>query len=496
MQEFSTVAAVDLGSNSFRLQVARVVDDQFYPLDSLKETVRLAAGLTEARLLDSPSRRRAIACLKRFSERLRGLPPGAVRVVGTNTLRVARNAPAFLKAAEAALGFPIEIIAGQEEARLIHLGVAHSLPASDAKRLVVDIGGGSAEFIIGTRFRPLAIESLYIGCVGYSQRYFPDGKITPSALERAELAARAEVQAIAGEFSAGHWDEAIGSSGTARTLAEILEQNGFSETGITPAGLEKLRAAMIKAGNTRLLQLPGLPAERVPVLAGGFAIMAAIFRELGIRNMSIAGGALREGVLWDLLGRIHHHDLRETTVKQFVRRYHVDTAQAKRVETLAVMLLNQLEPAIRADLETAQMKLAWAAQLHEIGISISHAGYHKHSAYIIANADMPGFSRMEQARLSLLVRAHRGSLAKLTGMVKEGEEWAAILALRLAALFYRSRTAPELPAIRLRMRNGKISLALPRAWLQRNPLTETLLENEAREWKAAGMELVVGAEKR
>lgn len=487
VQEYSTIAAVDLGSNSFRLQVARVVDDQFYPLDSLKETVRLAAGLTDNRLLDAASRRRAIACLKLFSERLRGLPPGAVRVVGTNTLRVARNAPAFLKAAEAALGFPIEIIAGQEEARLIYLGVAHSLPASGTKRLVVDIGGGSAEFIIGTGFKPLAIESLYMGCVGYSQRYFPEGKITRSALDRAELAARAEVQAIAGEFSDGHWDEAIGSSGTARTLAEILEQNGFSKSGITPDGLERLRTTMIKAGNARLLQLPGLPAERAPVLAGGFAIMAAIFRELGIRNMRIAGGALREGVLWDLLGRIHHHDLREATVKQFMRRYHVDMAQAKRVETLAMTLLEQLESANPTDTEAARLQLAWAAQLHEIGISISHAGYHRHSAYIIANADMPGFSRMEQARLSLLVRAHRGSLTKLTGMVKEREEWAAILALRLAALFYRSRTEAELPAIRLSMRNGKISLALPRAWLRQNPLTETLLENEAREWESAGM---------
>ena len=249
MQEYSTIAAVDLGSNSFRLQVARIVDDQIYPLDSLKETVRLASGLNADNQLNAEAQARALACLKRFNERLRSLPPEAVRAVGTNTFRVAKNADAFLAAAEAALGFPIDIIAGREEARLIYLGVSHALPISSAKRLVVDIGGGSTECIIGDGFEPREMESLYMGCVSFTQRFFSDGKISKGALQKAELAARAETQAIAAGFAADHWNEAVGSSGTARALADILEQNGWSPSGITAEGLEKLRSFLIKAGD-------------------------------------------------------------------------------------------------------------------------------------------------------------------------------------------------------------------------------------------------------
>jgi exopolyphosphatase/guanosine-5'-triphosphate,3'-diphosphate pyrophosphatase len=491
MREYFTLAAVDLGSNSFRLQVARVVEDQLYPLDSLKETVRLAAGLTADRTLDEDSCRRALAALKRFGERLRGLPPEAVRAVATNTFRVARNAPEFLREAEAALGFPIEIIAGREEARLIYLGVSHSLPASGARRLVIDIGGGSTEFIIGTRLKPQQMESLYMGCVSYTRQFFPDGKITKSAMHRAELAARSEIQTIAREFSAPHWQQAVGSSGTARALAEILQMNGYAKAGITSAGLEKLRAAMIKAGDCNRLQLAGLRPDRAPVLAGGFAIMSAAFAELGISSMITADGALREGVLYDLLGRFHRHDMREATVRQFMRRYQVDPVQAGRVEMLSLDLLRQLPELLPAEPETSLQRLSWAARLHEVGLSIAHGGYHKHSAYIIENADMPGFSRKEQGRLALLMLAQRGSLAKVAGAVTDGEEWAQILALRLGVLFNRSRVEPSLPEIRLEWLGNGFRLILDEDWLARNPLTETALEAETREWKSTGLRLVV-----
>lgn len=485
MQEYSTIAAVDLGSNSFRLQVARVVKDQLYPLDSIKETVRLAQGLTSDKRLDDESQERALNCLRRFGERLRGLPAHAVRAVGTNTFRVAKNARSFLDRAEEALGFPIDVIAGREEARLIYLGVAHGLPTSQARRLVVDIGGGSTECIVGAGLAPAKMDSLYMGCVSFSSRYFPDGRITKESMRQAEIAARMELETIKTEFSASHWDEAIGSSGTARALADILEQNGLSDEGITGEGMRKLRGLLIKAGDCRHLELAGLKADRVPVLPGGFAIMNAVFSELGIDRMSIASGALREGVLYDLLGRFHHHDMRDETIKEFMRRYHVDPAQARRVEALALSFRAQLEPP-HAD-EDEERRLIWAARIHEVGISIAHSGYHKHSAYIVENADMPGFSKMEQAALGLLVRAQRGSLGKVQSMVTDPLQWLDILALRLAVVFSRSRMDTGLPAFRLSSTEGAWAFELDRSWLEANPLTEAALQAESKEWRATGL---------
>jgi len=483
------LAAVDLGSNSFRLQIARVENDQLYMLDGLREAVRLATGLTEDKRLDKPAQQRALACLQRFGERLRGLPREAVRAVGTNSLRVAKNAPEFLQQAEAALGFPIDVIAGREEARLIYLGVAQGLPQSEGRRFVMDIGGGSTEFIIGNGLHPLKLESLYMGCVSYSARYFPDGKINKSNLKQAELAARNEVQAIAFEYSRDHWDVALGSSGSARVLCDILEQNGYSEGGITREGLELLRAQLLKAGDVNKLELLGLKQDRIPVLAGGFAIMYAAFCELGIERMQPALGALREGVLYDLLGRSHHNDMREVTVQQFMRRYHVDVRQAARVAHLADMLAKQfLEGQICED---ELHLLAWAANLHEIGISVAHSGYHKHTAYILANADMPGFAKKEQNQLSLLALAHRGGLEKLHGLLNTPEDMAQVMALRLAALFYRSRTDVALPSMHGRFSGTKFHLVLAPGWLAQNPLTETALLDEMRQWKNLGVSMQV-----
>ncbi len=483
------LAAVDLGSNSFRLQVARVEDDQLYMLDNLREPVRLAAGLTGDKRLTKEAQQRALACLQRFGERLRGLPRKAVRAVGTNSLRVAKNAPEFLQQAEAALGFPIEVIAGREEARLIYLGVAHGLPQSDSRRMVMDIGGGSTEFIIGRGLEPLRLESLYMGCVSFTQRFFPDGRIAKANLKEAELAARNELQTIISGFSPGHWDIALGSSGTARVLCDILEQNGMSDNGITRAGLEQLRTLLLKAGDAEKLGLQGLKSDRTPVLAGGFAIMYAAFCELGIEQMQPALGALREGVLYDLLGRFHDRDMRNVTVQQFMRRYHVDARQASRVAQLAYQIAHQLtgeEPG-----EDTLRMLGWAASLHEVGISVAHNGYHKHTAYILANADMPGFSRKEQLRLSMLTLAHRGGLEKMRGQIDTSENIALVMALRLAVLFYRSRSDAALPVIQGYVSGNKYRLALSPGWLAQNPLTDTALQEEARQWKTLDIALQV-----
>lgn len=481
---------MDLGSNSFRLQVARVVDDQLYPFDSLREPVRLATGLTDNGELDADAKQRALAALARFSERLRGIPADSIRAVGTNTLRIAKNAQAFLKEAEKILGVPIEVISGREEARLIYVGAAHSLPPTAQKRLVIDIGGGSTEFIIGAGFKPRKMESLHMGCVSYSERFFPAGKITKHGLHDAEVQARLEIQAIASEFADHHWQEAVGSSGTAKALSEILEQNQFSDRGITAEGLARLRSALLEAGDVERLELPGLKGDRKAVLPGGFAILSAAFSELKIRRMTAASGALREGVLYDLLGRFHHHDMRDATVTQFIRRYHVDVRQARRVEKLCVSLYKQLAPEPR---QIVLKHLIWAARLHEIGLSIAHSAYHKHSAYVLENADMPGFSKWDQAHLALLVRLQRGSL-KDADFSSKDENNLLIIALRLSVLFYRSRNDLELSTMQLAATETGFSLQLPQTWLEKNPLSEAALLEEARRWKDAGVHLQLLAE--
>jgi len=489
MPEFSSLAAVDLGSNSFHLQVARVVGEQVYPLDGLREPVRLGAGLSDDKTLDDATQDRALECLLRFGERLRGMPKGAVRAVGTNALRVAKNAKGFLKRAQQALGVPIEVIAGREEARLIYLGVAHSTPMTQAPRLVVDIGGGSTEFIIGSGLKPLKLDSLYMGCVSFTLRFFPDGKLTKSAFRDAELAARNELQGMAAGFSRKHWQEAVASSGTARTLAELIRTIGAGDGAITADGLEQLRALMIKAGDPERVAFAGLRADRAAVLPGGLAIMRAIVDELKAERIMIADGALRQGILWDLLGRAHRHDMRDVTAAQLMQRYHVDSAQAKRVGRLAAKLLEQV--VTEDEFDAASRFVAWAAKLHEIGISVAFNGYHKHSAYILGHADMPGFSRMEQERLALLVLAHRGQLRKFGDISVAEEDWPLVAALRLAVLFCRSRANPSLPALSLKAKPPKFVLEIADQWLADNPLTETALRDEVKQWRALERELDV-----
>ena len=491
---YELIAAVDLGSNSFRLQVGRVLGNQIYPLDGLKESVRLAAGLGADKRLDRPAIQRGVEALARFGERLRGFDPGAVRAVATNTLRVAKNAAEFLEEAEAALGFPIEVIAGREEARLIYLGVAHTLPNPGTQQLVVDIGGGSTEFIVGRNFVPRRLESLYMGCVSFSLRYFPDGRVTRGGMERAILAARTEVQAIAQPYLDTGWEEAVGSSGTAKAITDLLELNGLNPrgaTGITRQGLIALRQLMLKAGDVSRMELAGLRPDRIPVLTGGVAIMSAVFQELGLEAMTFSEGALRLGVLYDLLGRYHHDDLREATVSQFMVRYEVDRRQAARVGHTAMSLLNQLDPVTVDATHSDAQYIAWAARLHEVGISIAHASYHKHSAYILANADMPGFSRRDQLRLSHLVMAHRGKLERLQFQVPDPREWMLIFCLRTAAVLHRARSDSPMPGMTVQVKGNGYLLSFQDAWLHKAPLTAAALEDERRQWAALGIGLTV-----
>ena len=487
------LAAVDLGSNSFRLLIGRVVKTpagtQVYPLDSLKETVRLASGLTREKMLDAGSQQRALIVLERFGDRLRSFAPHTVRAVATNTLRVAKNAREFLDKADASLGFPIEVIAGREEARLIYTGVANTASLGAGSTLVVDIGGGSTEFIIGEGREPRLMESLFMGCVSYSLRFFPNGEIDKHNLKQAELAAQKELEVIAQDYLDAGWQSGIGSSGTARALGDILELNGLSAQGITRDGLAQLRELLLRAGHADRLRLEGLKPDRIPVLPGGFAIMSAIFKMLDLESLAVSDGALRQGVLYDLLGRSEHHDMRDVTIGQFTHRYGVDRAQARRVSALALDLLRPLiDPALEADVEI-ERRLQWAATLHEIGLSIAHAGYHKHSAYILAYADMPGFSKMDQSKIAMIALGQTGKLSKLSDAIDEPNEWLAVLCLRLAALVHRRRTDLDVSRLRL-SRNGRgFALHADVAWLEGHPLTEFNLRHEVAEWSRIGIQL-------
>ena len=487
----STLAAVDLGSNSFHLAVGRVVDGQIYPLDSVREVVRLGAGLTGDKRIDRATQARALESLAKLGERLRGFPRRTVRAVGTNALRVAKNAPQFLREARQALGFPIEVISGREEARLIYLGVAHALPASAQRRLVVDVGGGSTEFIIGTGFEPQLTESLYMGCVSFSLKYFPGGRIDKGGMKAAEIAARQELAGMVAAYRAAGWDEAVGSSGTARSIENILRENGFREEGITRDGLERLRGLLLKHERADPQRIAGLRPNRAPVLPGGLAILSAVFEELGLEAMKVSDGALRHGVLYDLLGRVEQRDMREVTVAQFMRRYHIEAAQAERVRGLALLIYDALSPGAERDDDPDRLMLDWAARLAEVGLSIAHAQYHKHSAYVLSNADMPGFSRMEQARLARVVLAHRGKLTKVQDAGLDATDWKLVFALRTASLILRSRSDTRLPFLRVAADSAGFAIDLPQSWLDDSPLSAAALQAEADHWRSVGMKLEV-----
>ena len=486
-----TFAALDLGSNSFHLIVALDQGGRLQVVDRHREMVRLAAGLGDTRELAPETARRALACLERLGQRLRELPPRNVRVVGTNTLRKARNSRSFIRRAEKALGHRIEVISGREEARLIYLGVSHSLEDDRDSRLVVDIGGGSTEIILGRRFQPRLMESLFIGCVGLSDRFFPDGSITAAAMEDAERAARQELEPVEQIFLAHGWDTAIGASGTLLAVSGVA-QSGTGARQITTEGLHHVRERLLHAGHVERLDFPAVGAERAPVFPGGVAILSAIFEALRIERMSVSDGALREGLLHDLLGRVHDEDIRDKTVANLTERYHIDHVHAQRVLRTAGNLLEQVGPAWGLDDPDLEAILRWSATLHEIGLDIAHSQYHKHGGYLLDNMDLPGFSRSEQHRLSLLVRAHRRKFP-VDDFVDDEDILRLCVLLRVAVVLHRGRTDTPLPSFGVSARGRTIGLSLSRRWLQAHPLTELDLEQEAEYLSAAGIELRAAA---
>jgi exopolyphosphatase/guanosine-5'-triphosphate,3'-diphosphate pyrophosphatase len=487
------LAAVDLGSNSFRLSIGRVVQQdgiaQIYATDRLKESVRFAAGLGDDKRIDEEAIERAIVVLERFRERLAGFHPNRVRAVATNTFRIARNVSEFLPRIEAALGFPVEVIAGHEEARLIFSGTTHELPPSENRRLMIDIGGGSTEVIIGRGFQSLHLSSLYMGCVSFTRQFFPDGLITEARMRRAQFAARRELEAISRQYRRTGWQEAYGSSGTAKGLLAVLAEGGMSKKGITLDGLQQLKAKLIHDGRVIMEELPGLKVDRSLVLAGGLAIMLAAFEELKIKLMLPGEGALRVGVLYDLLGRDSQHDKRDETVRQFTKRYQIDARQAGRVKRVALELFSQLQLPDDTERQELERTLGWAADLHEIGITITHTDYHKHSAYVLQHADMPGFSYDDQILLAVLALGHQGKIGKVKPYEPTRATWLALLCLRLAVLLCRRREDLAALPLRLELADDGVGMHADHGWLEAHPLSKYSLECEHQSWTKAQFNL-------
>ena len=488
------LAALDLGSNSFHLLVAQESGGRIQVIDKIKEMVRLAEGLDADDNLTEPVAQRALACLERFGQRLRDLPPESVRVVATNTLRRANNAVDFIRRAEAALGHTVEVISGREEARLIYLGVSHALEDSHERRLVVDIGGGSTELILGRRFSPEVMESLYMGCVGMSRSYFPDGRLRVAQFQAAVNHARQELEPVRRAYIDSGWDTAVGASGTVLAAQEILNYMGRDQGGITLDGLEEIRRALLQAKHIDNLAIPGLPADRAPVFVGGLAVLYALFESLDIERMQATSGALREGVIYDLLGRVHHQDVRESTVGDLRQRYHVDERHAQRVRESAFQLMAQVAGEWALTDPDDRLLLGWAADLHEIGMDIAHTQYHKHGGYLLRYMDMPGFSRWDQRQLAALVRAHRRKFPSTDpifgGLARTRLIRLAVL-LRLAAVLHRNRSTRPLPHIGLTAEGESLCLTLPGPWLRRHPMTRLDLKQEAELLAAIPLRLTI-----
>jgi exopolyphosphatase/guanosine-5'-triphosphate,3'-diphosphate pyrophosphatase len=489
-------AAVDLGSNSFHMIVASYTDGRLQVVDRLKDMVRLASGLDNRRNLNQEAMDRAIACLQRFGERIREIPKRNVRAVGTNTLRQARNGAAFLAKARQALGHRIEIIAGREEARLIFLGVAHTVYSEEDKRLVVDIGGGSTELIIGRAFKPNCMESLYMGCVNVSEKFFGGGEISAKRMRRALLFARQELEGVEATYRRTGWDNAIGASGTVIAIHDVVRNRGWSEQGITSEALGKLREHLVAAGSVDKLELPGVADRRLPVFPGGVAILSAIFEGLKVERMTVSDGALREGLLYDLIGRVRDRDIRDQTIVDMGQRYGSDPEHARRVGATAVKLFAQIRESWALEERDDAKLLEWAAAVHEIGLSIAHAQHHRHAAYLLTYSDMPGFSRQEQFNLAMLVRMHRRHVPlEELDQVPDGDRTRITrlcVLLRAAVLLNRSRTDIELPDIAATAAESFLELRFPDGWLDAHPLTQTDLETERDLLAAVGVELKFG----
>jgi exopolyphosphatase/guanosine-5'-triphosphate,3'-diphosphate pyrophosphatase len=483
------LAAIDMGSNSFRLEIGQVLQGRYRRIDYLKETVRLGGGLDANGLLTEEAAARGLACLARFQQRLKGYAAQQVRAVATQTLREARNRDAFLARAQTVLGMPIEVISGREEARLIYAGVARLQP-STVPRLVIDIGGRSTEMILGHGRKPVRAESFQVGSVSLSMRYFGDGRFTEQAFRSAQVAAGAELEEALEPFAPGRWEEALGSSGTVGAVSQLLAASGVTDGSITPAGLRWLIERCLQAGRVDKLALPGLKDDRRAVIAGGLTLLYTLAVHFGIETLQPARGALRQGVIFDLDERLHAtalrqdgHDIRDASVRELQRRFMVDTQHAARVTAIAEALYESVQPDAGVE---ARRELLWASALHEMGMMVSHHDHHRHSAYLLAHVDAPGFSQSQQRRVGELVLGQRGGLRKIENSLTFDDFAWQVLCLRLGVIKSHARGEVRADALKLRRMGSQAVLGFSAGWAEESPRTLHLLHEEAAAWERSG----------
>ncbi len=475
-----TLAAIDLGSNSFHLIIAKIEHNEFRPIERIGEKIQLARGL-ENGCLNDESIERGLACLKGFKQVIDAVKPDIVRIVGTNTLRAAKNAKTFNKKAQQILGQSIEIIAGREEARLVYLGVAHTLSDDDQSRLVIDIGGGSTEFVIGQRFETKQLESLHMGCVSYSTRFFNDGKITEKRFNSAHQSAMRELLNIRSAFTPKYWNGCIGSSGTFKAINAIIEENRWGSDEISIDHLRKLKSLLLSYTHIDEIDIAGLKENRRSVIVAGLAIALAAFDTLKIKTMRFSSGALREGVIYDTIGRLAHEDVRERTVSALVSRYSLNVEKTHRITERCQHLFTYVDKAwglSKVDLQ----HIIWGIELHEIGLAIAHTQFHRHGHYMLANGDLPGFSRIDQDIVALLVRSHRRkvplTLIKETSIHDPEHILKLVVILRLAILFKYVEQIEDLPVIKAKNKDQTLCIFINKSWQQQNPLIAAELAEE------------------
>ena len=481
-------AAVDLGSNSFRLHVGKHDGDTIRVIKSVRDPIRLAAGLDAHGDLTEAAMQGALACLQRFRAVLDTYQLDAVRVVATSAMRVARNGAVFLPLAEEAIGYPIEIISGEEEGRLIYMGVANSLAIPGERRLVMDIGGGSTELILGRGQDVERVESFSLGTVKQSLSFFIGGRIDAPSFEAAILSARSHFEDGAPPYMPQHWKTAYGSSGTIRTIADIIARNKLGDGLLTAPSLDALARRFIELGHTSKIDLPGLRPDRAGTIVGGLAILIGLFRELAIPSMTPIEAGLRMGVMWDLFLRSTKRDRREQSVQACMDKFHVDQRRAQRVAEQALALYAQLKPTSDA----LAKPLRWSGLLHEVGMVVSQTGYHKHAAYIVENADLPGFTTREQKTMSRLILAQKGNLRKIDDVLADADFAKAVLALRLSILLMHARIEADFSELRLRMKS-RIELEIKRGWVAHHPTVSFWIEKEQEFWDEVGVDFTIRA---
>ncbi|HBR98647.1 MAG TPA: exopolyphosphatase [Gammaproteobacteria bacterium] len=491
--KLQSYAAIDLGSNSFHMVIAQLEGQTLRMVDRLREAVRLGSGLDDKKRLAPETLELAMACLGQFEQRLRGIPRENIRIVGTNTLRRAKNTGEFFSQARQLLGKDIEVISGREEARLIYSAVAHSQPTPETRRLVIDIGGGSTELIIGTGYKPSIMESTNMGCVSFSEQYFPSGEISKSAMQSAILHAELELQPILRAYKDAGWEEAIGCSGTIKATLKALREQKLCDDVITRQGLKELCDIMINAGKFETLNLSSINTNRRKVIVGGIAVLYAVMRSLEIDALKVSQVALREGVIYDMIGKAEHDDAQEQTIQQLLSYYRADEKQSERVSATAQKLFSAVQNVWKLDPDHDLNTLIRASQLHEIGLSVAHHQYHKHAAYLLQHSDMLGFSRTQQNELALLVRYHRRKLDTKPFTTLDSDRSTTLLKLlallRVAVLFHRDRYTHEMPTITMSVKKSELQIAIPQEWMEDHPLTAVELVEEKAKLKSADIKL-------